>query len=117
MSRGKTGGSANRGSFSRNLAAVTPATHAQVVQNSAGATMIVGFLEPLATRMPITVAGISCTLLVLMARKVHMALVATPGRRLSRSRSAIARRPKGVAALPRPSMLAAMFMTIAPIAG
>ena len=79
--------------------------------------MAVGSLAPLATRMPITVAGMSWTLLVLIARKVHIALLATPGRGLSRSRSAIARKPNGVAALPRPSMLAAMFMTIAPIAG
>ena len=54
---------------------------------------------------------------VLMARKVHIAFVATPGLRFSVSRSAMARSPSGVAALPRPSMLAAMFMTIEPIAG
>ena len=56
-------------------------------------------------------------LLVLIARKVHIALVAVPGVRLSVSKSRIARRPKGVAALARPSILAAIFITIEPIAG
>ena len=54
---------------------------------------------------------------VLMARKVHIALLAEPGMGLSDCNSAIARNPSGVAALLSPSMLAAMFMTIAPIAG
>ena len=67
--------------------------------------------------MAIAVAGINCTELVLIARKVHIALVATPGRGLSVSKSRIARSPSGVAALPRPSMFAAMFINIDPIAG
>ena len=63
------------------------------------------------------VTGTICTELVLIARNVHMAFVAVPGLRLSDSRSFIARRPSGVAALPKPSMLAAMFITIEPMAG
>jgi len=46
-----------------------------------------------------------------------MAFDATAGRGLSRSRSRMARKPSGVAAFPSPSMLAAMFMSIDPIAG
>ncbi len=52
-----------------------------------------------------------------MARKVHIAFVATPGRGFSRSRSCIARKPSGVAAFANPNMFAAMFITIEPIAG
>ena len=46
-----------------------------------------------------------------------MALVATPGRGFNFSRSCMARRPSGVAAFASPSMLAAMFITMEPIAG
>ncbi len=67
--------------------------------------------------MAIAVVGMSWTELVLIARKVHIAFVAVPGCGLSLSRSRIARNPSGVAALPSPSMFAAMFMSIEPIAG
>src|SRR2546428_7208886 len=80
-------------------------------------TIAVGLVERFAARIAMAVTGMSCNELVLIARKVHMALVAVPGRGLSESRSFIARRPSGVAALPRPSMLAAMFSSIEPIAG
>ena len=79
--------------------------------------MEVGFAAPAAERMPTVVAGMSWIELVLIARNVHMAFEATPGRGFSFSRSCMARRPSGVAALARPSILAAMFITIEPIAG
>ena len=79
--------------------------------------LAVGRVEPAATKIAIAVVGISCTDAVLIARNVHMALVAAPGCGLSDSRSRIARKPSGVAAFPRPSMFAAMFISIAPIAG
>ena len=47
----------------------------------------------------------------------HIAFEATPGRGFNDSKSRIARSPSGVAALPSPSMLAAMFISIDPIAG
>ena len=50
-----------------------------------------------------------------MARKSTCALVAVPGVGFSFSSSSIALMPKGVAALPRPSMLAAMLSSIAEI--
>ena len=87
------------------------------VARSAVPTMAVGRVDPAAARSAMAVAGISWTELVLIARKVHIALEATPGRGLSVSRSRIARNPSGVAALPSPSMFAAMFMSIEPIAG
>ena len=90
---------------------------AHKVARSAVPTIAVGLVDPDAARIAIAVAGINCTELVLIARKVHIAFVATPGRGLSASKSRIARRPSGVAALPRPSMLADIFINIEPIAG
>ena len=52
-----------------------------------------------------------------MARNSAIALVAVPGRLFSLSSSWIALMPNGVAALPRPIMLAAMLRIIALIAG
>ena len=63
------------------------------------------------------VAGISWMEAVFVARKVHMALLAIPGRGLSVSRYFIALSPIGVAALPSPSILAAMFIAMVPSAG
>jgi len=54
----------------------------------------------MAARTAIAVAGMSWIELVLIARYVHIALVAVPGRGLSVSRSFMARSPSGVAALP-----------------
>src|SRR6266700_6903990 len=112
-----TGRSWNKGRRSRNLAIATAETAAQAVAIIDVPTMALGLLELPAARIAMAVTGMSCTELVLMARKVHIALVAVPGRGLRDSRSAIARRPSGVAALPKPSMLAAMFISIEPIAG
>ena len=96
---------------------VTATVAAQKVASSDVPTMRVGSVDPDATRIAIAVVGISWTELVLIARKVHIAFVAVPGCGLSVSRSRIARKPRGVAALPRPSMFAAIFISIAPIAG
>jgi len=90
---------------------------AQLVAASAVPMIAVGFADPAAARMPTAVAGMSCTELVLIARKVHIAFVAMPGCGFSRSSRCIARNPSAVAALPRPSMFAAIFITIAPMAG
>ena len=94
-----------------------PVMKEQVVATRAVPMIEVGWAAPAAARIPTAVAGMSCTELVLIARKVHIALVAVPGRGLSDSSPCMARKPRGVAALPRPSMLAAIFMTIAPMAG
>ena len=61
------------------MARVTPVTAAQAVAKMDVPTMAVGLVDPLAAKMAIPVTGMSCTELVLIARKVHIALVATPG--------------------------------------
>ena len=72
---------------------------------------------PSEARTAMTPRGSTATPEVLMARNMAIASVATPGRGLRRSSSRMALRPNGVAALPRPSMLAPMFMIIADMAG
>src|SRR5690349_8682522 len=104
-------------SRSKNFAERTATVAAHKVAKKAVPTITVGRADPAAARIAIAVAGISCTELVLIARKVHIAFEATPGRGFSDSKSRIARKPSGVAALPSPSMLAAMFISIDPIAG
>src|ERR1041385_3779352 len=76
-----------------------------------------GFFELFTAITATAVAGINWMELVLIARKVHIAFVAMPGRGLSVSKSFIARMPSGVAALFKPRMFAAMFISIEPIAG
>src|SRR5713101_6687171 len=102
---------------SKNFAETTATVAAQSVAKNAVPTMTVGLADPEAAKIAIAVVGTNCTELVLIAKNVHIAFEATPGRGLSVSRSRIARRPSGVAALPRPSMFAAMFINIEPIAG
>ena len=94
-----------------------PAAVEQQEAKNAVPMICVGFFAPAAARIATVVAGINCTELVLIARNVHIALLAVPGRGFSFSRSCMARRPSGVAALLSPSMFAAMFITIEPIAG
>ena len=67
--------------------------------------------------MAMTPRGITATPEVLMARNSAIASVDTPLRVFRLSSSRIAFNPKGVAALPSPSMLAARFMIMAPMAG
>ena len=76
----------------------------------------VGLADPAALRSAITVAGISWTEDVLITRNIHMASEATVLSRFRRCSSFIALIPKGVAAFPRPSILAIMFIVMAPIA-
>ncbi len=61
--------------------------------------------------------GNTATPAVLIARNRHIAFVAVCFSSLSVWSSAIAFNPKGVAAFVRPTTFAAMFITIAPIAG
>ena len=112
-----SGRTRNIGQFSSHFATVRPVAVAQRLASRAVPTMAVGFCACWVARIAMAVVGMSWMLAVLMARKVHMALVAVPGTRLSLSKSRMARSPRGVAALARPSMLAAMFMSIEPIAG
>src|SRR5450759_1939073 len=94
-----------------------PAMVENVVAIIAVPMMAEGFFEPATAITATAVAGINWMELVLIARNVHMAFVAMPGRGFSVSKSFIARMPSGVAALERPRMFAAMFISIEPIAG
>ena len=79
--------------------------------------MAVGSFEP-AEAITLTMeAGMSWTPAVLIVRNMHIAFVATPGVLLSLLRSSIAFIPSGVAALFSPRALAAMFMSMLPMAG
>src|SRR5881296_3048773 len=100
------------GSFSRILTALMPAMVEKVVAINEVPMMLNGATDLATARTPTAVAGINWIELVLMARQVHIAFVATPGRGFKVSRSFIARIPSGVAAFDRPSMLAARFMRI-----
>ena len=77
----------------------------------------VGFAELAFKRKAIIVAGTKVNEDVFNARNVHMAWLAVFGCGLSSCSSLIAFRPKGVAALPRPSKFALKFIRIEPIAG
>ncbi|MEY2543827.1 MAG: hypothetical protein QOE81_1288, partial [Verrucomicrobiota bacterium] len=103
--------------LSKNFAESTATVAAQSVAKNAVPTITVGRAEPAAARIAMAVAGINCTELVLIAKNVHIAFDATPGRGFNDSKSRIARNPSGVAAFPSPSMFAAMFINIEPIAG
>ncbi len=89
-----------------------------MVANSVGTQIEKGDSDPVATRTATVPRGGSSTIEeVLMARNSAIASVATPLFRFSLSNSTIAFSPKGVAALPSPSMFEAKFMTMAVIAG
>ena len=113
------GSYASMGGYTRcsSLAAAMPAAVDIDVASSVGSQIPAALLEPIEARRAITPSGASATLEVLIARNSAMASVATPGHGLSRLSSIIALMPNGVAALPSPSMLLAMFMIIALIAG
>ena len=77
-----------------------------------------GALEPAAARTAaVPVGAISTTQVALIERNRTIASLATPGTRFKRFSSTIAFNPKGVAALPSPSMFDARFITMAPMAG
>src|SRR5256714_1823877 len=108
---------AHRTTRSRSLAAAIATVSAQAVDASVGSRMPAGSLECAAARSAMTVVGTNWRLAVLMATNSACALVAVPGLGFSFSSSSIALIPKGVAAFPSPSMLAAMLRSIAEMAG
>lgn len=105
------------GSRASAVAASTPHTVDKPVAIKVVGKIAAGSALPLSARRPMIPVGNSARPLVLMARKSTIALVAVPFSALRVFNSFIALSPKGVAAFPRPRALAAMFMTIAPIAG
>jgi hypothetical protein len=105
------------GKFPNSFAAVIPVIVAQVDPKSAVPIIIAGSELPEAALIAIALAGIKVIPAVLIARKVTIELVAVPFSGFKVSNSSIAFKPKGVAALPKPSILAEIFMIIDPIAG
>ena len=90
----------------------------QIVAISVGIQIAKGSAEPAAARTAtVPVGGSSVMAEVLMARKSTIGFEATPFTGFSLSSSAMAFRPKGVAALPSPKMFEAKFITIALMAG
>src|SRR5207247_3782119 len=65
------------GSRSKNFAERTATVAAQRVAKNTVPTITVGRADPAAARIAIAVAGINCTDLVLIARKVNIAIQAT----------------------------------------
>ncbi len=79
--------------------------------------MAVGSLAPAAAMKATVLAGTKLDRTGVDGQKGAHRVRRHPGRGLSFSRSCMARSPSGVAALPRPSILAAMFISIEPMAG
>src|SRR5262245_43400600 len=94
-----------------------PATVAQAVAKSVVGNIAAGFCEPAAARTAMTPKGKSEIWLVLIAKDRHMASEATPRLRFNFCKCIMALIPKGVAAFPRPIILADMFMIMADMAG
>src|SRR5207237_8297899 len=76
-------GRANHGNFSNVFTAIIAVVAAHNVASNAVPTIAVGRVEPAATKIAIAVVGMSWTDAVLIARNVHMELVAVPGCGLS----------------------------------
>jgi hypothetical protein len=89
----------------------------QVVANKTAPIISEGFCEPVDALNAINVAGTIVTLDVFIAKNVHMASVAVSGLSFSRCNSCMAFRPKGVAAFPKPNILALKFIKMQPKAG
>ena len=99
------------------MATITPVIVDMLVAIRVVGKIAAGSVDPCRARSPMMPVGSRARPLVLMARNSTIAFVAVPFSALSASSSFMAFKPKGVAALPRPSALAAMFMTMAPMAG
>jgi hypothetical protein len=80
-------------------------------------TISTGFEEENASLIPIIVAGIKVIQEVFNAINVHIASDASGLLWFNSCNSCMAFIPKGVAAFPKPSMLALRFRIIAPMAG
>src|SRR6476659_9559882 len=93
------------------------ATVAMVVAIIRGTNTLVGLVLPLLARYAIMEIGISVRPLVCNTRNMICELLAVSFFGFSSCKLFIARKPNGVAALSRPSILALKFITICPMAG
>ena len=94
-----------------------PANVEKNVAKRIGIKMSVGCAAPICTRYTMMETGISVRPLVFSTRNMIMALDALSFSVFSSCSCSMAFRPRGVAALSRPSMLAAMFMKMLPVTG
>src|SRR5207253_7040664 len=101
----------------RTFAVVTAAIAPQKVATMVVEMIAVGFFDPDAASTAMMVAGMNWIPAVFKVMKVTMAFDAVSFCGLISCSSSIALMPSGVAAFERPSMFAAMFMIIAPMAG
>ena len=79
--------------------------------------MSVGCAAPICALYTMMLTGISVSPLVFSTRNIIMGFVAVSFFGFSCCSCSMALRPRGVAALSRPSMLAAMFMKMEPVTG
>ena len=93
---------------------VTPTTAAPMVAIHTGRIIAVGLLEPSEVRMAMTVVGMIWIEAVLIIMNIAMELVKVSFCGFFFCRVFIAFNPNGVAAFPKPSMFATMFMDISP---
>ena len=85
--------------------------------SQAAGIISIGTAAPYSCRRSATVVGIKCSAAVLSTTKFTISSLAISGVGLFACRPRIASRPSGVAALPRPSKFAVIFMDTAFIAG
>ena len=94
-----------------------PASVEQNVASRMGMKTSVGCAAPACARYTMMLTGMMVRPDVLMTRNIIIGLVAVSFFGLSCCRPSMAFRPRGVAALSSPSMLAAMFMKMLPTTG
>ena len=94
-----------------------PARVEKKVASSIGTKMSVGCSAPICALYTIMLTGMSVSPLVLSTRNIIIGLDAVSFFLFKSCNCSIAFRPKGVAALSRPSILAAIFMKIEPVTG
>ena len=96
---------------------MTPASVEKKVANRMGMKISVGCAAPSWARYTIIEIGISVSPLVFSTRNMIIGFEAVSFFVFSSCSCSIAFRPRGVAALSKPSMLAAMFMKMEPVTG
>ena len=99
------------------LTAAIPTNVLTVVVSNVGIKISVGCAAPICARYIMMLTGINISPEVLMTRNIIMGFVAVSFLGFSSCSSFMAFRPRGVAALSSPSMLAEKFMKMLPMAG
>ena len=103
--------------FWKKLVMMIPASVEKNAANRIGINTSVGCAAPICARYTRIEIGISVRPLVFSTKNMIIGFVAVSFLGFSSCNCSIAFRPRGVAALSRPSMLAAIFMKIEPVTG